>query len=263
LINKLVKSERVLTGPEAGITRDAISIDWQYKDTKIKLIDTAGIRKKIKVESQIEKLSLDDSFRAIQYANVVILLIDADMPLESQDVAIANKVIEEGRALVIAINKWDKIVDKLAFAEQINYKIDKSFNQVRGINICYVSAASGNGIDKLMASVIEMYSLWNMRVSTSKINDWLSYALAKHQLPLTKLGKRIKVKYATQVKSRPPTFVLFTNHPKEIPDSYSKYLVGSLRDYLKLPAIPIRILYKKSDNPFNNQDDSKVSHSKK
>jgi GTP-binding protein len=253
----------VLTGPEAGITRDAISIDWQYKDTKIKLIDTAGIRKKIKIESQIEKLSLDDSFRAIQYANVVVLLVDADIPLESQDVAIANKVIEEGRALIIAVNKWDKIINKTDFVEQINYKIEKSFNQVRGINICYISAASGNGIDKLMSSVIEMYRLWNMRVSTSKINDWLSYALAKHQLPLTKLGKRIKVKYATQVKSRPPTFVLFTNHPKEIPDTYSKYLIGSLRDHLKLPAIPIRILYKKSDNPFNNQDDGKIIHNSK
>lgn len=254
LINRLLQSERVLVGPEAGITRDAIAIDWQYRDTKFKLIDTAGIRKKVKIESQIEKLSLEDSFRAIQYANIVVLLVDAQISLESQDVAIANKVIEEGRALIIAVNKWDKIIDKTSFIDLMDYKIDKLFNQVRGINICYISAINGYGLDKLMLNIIELYQLWNIRISTAKINNWLSYALMKHQLPLTRLGKRIKIKYATQIKSRPPTFVLFTNYPKDIPDNYTKYLIGSIRDYLKLPAVPIRILYKKSNNPFNNKD---------
>ena len=259
LINKLLRQERVLTGPEAGITRDSIAIDWEYKGTNFKLIDTAGIRKKAKIHSQIEKLSLEDSFRAIQYANVVILLIDGNAGLESQDISIASRVIEEGRALIIAVNKCDIIPNKDEYILEMVYKIESSLSQARTIPICYVSAMKSTGIPKLMDNVLETYKLWNSRISTSKINDWLAYALAKHQVPLSKLGRRIKIKYATQVKSRPPTFVLFTNYPKDIPDSYTKYLIGSLREHLNLPATPIRILYKKSDNPYSESKSDKSS----
>jgi GTP-binding protein len=251
LINHLLQEERVLTGPEAGITRDAIAIDWKYQNHHIRLIDTAGIRKRANVTSAIEQLALEDSFRAIQYANVVILLLDATLSLQAQDIAIASKVLEEGRALVIGVNKWDQIEDKSHFVAELNYLMEKSLNQAKGISICYISAIHAINVNKLMQASIEAYELWNMRLSTSKINDWLEYALAKHQLPLTKSGRRVKIKYATQVKSRPPTFVLFTNYPKEIPETYIKYLIGSLREYLELPGIPIRIMLRKSGNPYN------------
>jgi GTPase len=254
LINHLLKQERVLTGPEAGITRDAIAIDWQYQNHHIRLIDTAGIRKKANITSAIEQLALADSFRAIQYANVVILLLDATLSLQAQDIAIASKVLEEGRALVIGVNKWDQIEDKSSFVEEFNYTLEKSLNQAKGISVCYISAIASININKLMQASIEAYGLWNLRISTSKINDWLEYALSKHQLPLTKSGRRVKIKYATQIKSRPPTFVLFTNYPKEIPETYLKYLIGTIREYLQLPGIPLRLMLRKSGNPYTHEE---------
>lgn len=250
LMNRLLKEERVLTGPEAGITRDAIAIDWKYKGNNIRLIDTAGIRRRSRVDSKLEKLAVDDAFRAIQYAHVVILLIDANMPLEAQDLVIANKVIDEGRALVIAVNKWDSIEDKTSVVNDIHYKLDSSLPQIKGVPVVYISALNGTKIDEAVDAALEIYKIWNQRISTAKLNEWLSYVLEKHQLPLAKSGKRIRIKYMTQGKTRPPTFMLFATYATDIADSYIRYLISNLRVDFNLPGVPIRIVLKKSDNPY-------------
>jgi GTP-binding protein len=257
LMNKLLKEERVLTGPEAGITRDSIAIDWQYKGKNIRLIDTAGLRRKSRVDSKLEKLSFEDSLRAIQYAHVVILLTDANMALEAQDVNIANIAIDEGRALVVAINKWDSVEDKAAMVEEIKYKMEKTLPHVKGVPIVYISALNGTKINDAVDAALEAYKYWNVRIGTSKLNDWLIYALEKHQLPLSPSGKRIKIKYITQTKSRPPTFVLFTTFPTEIANSYLRYLITSLRDNFNLPGVPIRIILKKPANPYEGKKKKK------
>jgi GTP-binding protein len=253
LMNKLLNEERVLTGPEAGITRDAIAIDWQYKGKNIRLIDTAGLRRKSKVESKLEKLSFEDSLRAIQYAHVVVLLTDANAPLEGQDLYIANLVLDEGRALIIAVNKWDSIENKTTVVNDINYKLETNLPQIRGVPILYISALNGSKINEMVDASLEIYKFWNYRASTAKLNEWLAYALEKHQLPLSPSGKRLKIKYATQSKSRPPTLVLFTTFPSEIPESYIRYLIASFRDYFKIPGIVVRVLFKKPDNPYKNK----------
>ena len=250
LMNKLLKEERVLTGPEAGITRDAIAIDWQYKNHHIRLIDTAGMRRRSKVDSKLEKLAFDDSKRAIQYAHVVILLIDATIPLEAQDLTIANMAIDEGRALVIAFNKWDSIEDKSSFVTEVHHKLAVSLGQVKGVPIVYISALYGNKINEAIDAALDIFKIWNKRISTGKLNDWLAAALERHQLPLAKSGKRIRIKYITQIKTRPPTFALFASYANEIRDSYIKYLIGSMRKDLELPGVPIRITMKKSTNPY-------------
>ncbi|MAU41933.1 MAG: ribosome biogenesis GTPase Der [Kordiimonas sp.] len=250
LINQLLGEDRQITGPEAGLTRDSIAVPYQYKGREIRMFDTAGMRRKSKVVSKLEKLSVADTIRALNFAEVVVLMIDALDPLEKQDLTIASLVIQEGRGLVIAVNKIDLVEDRQATLNEIDYKLERTLPQVKGIPIIPMSALSGKGVDKLMPAVLKTYDLWNMRISTSKMNRWLSETLEYHALPTVK-GRRLKLRYITQVKTRPPTFTVFMNRPSELPKSYKRYLVNELRRDFDLPGIPIRLLLRKGDNPYD------------
>ncbi|MBI2255365.1 MAG: ribosome biogenesis GTPase Der [Proteobacteria bacterium] len=254
LVNALLGENRLLTGPEAGITRDSIAIDWSWKGQAIRLIDTAGLRRHSRVTEKLERLSGADTRRAIQYAHVVVLVLDANDMLEKQDLTIARQVVEEGRALIIAANKWDSIEDKNAAIKKLNERIDWSLPQAKGIPVMTVSAMTERGLDKLMATVLDIYATWNRRVSTAKLNRWLSEVTAMHPPPLVS-GRRIKIRYITQIKTRPPTFALFASKADELPDSYHRYLVKSLRDVFNLPGTPIRLIMRRTDNPYDSERD--------
>jgi GTP-binding protein len=250
LVNSLLKEQRVMTGPEAGITRDAIAIEWLYKDRKFKLIDTAGIRKKSKITDQIEKMSVEDSIRAIRLAQIVILVLDANQALEKQDLQLAEHVINEGRALIIAFNKWDTIKNKNETLEELNYKLDKSLSQVKDISYQCISALNMKNLDKLMNHALRTYGIWNKRIATGSLNRWLSYMEQQHPAPLTH-GKQNRLKYIAQIKSRPPTFILWVSRPKELPATYKRYIVNGLREEYKLPGVPLRLLIRTSKNPYS------------
>jgi GTP-binding protein len=249
-INAILGNERVLTGPEAGITRESIEIDWQYNDQKLKLIDTAGLRKKANVKESLEKLSTSDSTESIRFANTVVLMIDSQTPLEQQDLNIASYVIDEGRSLVIAINKWDLIADKTSYKDELFHKLDSNLPQVKGIPVVFISAINKLNIYQVLDECIKIYTLWNKKISTSKLNDWLGFVTEAHPLPLQKAGRRVRIKYMTQIKIRPPTFKLFTNTPKKITDSYKKYLMNNMREKFDLPGVPIRFIFDQTDNPY-------------
>jgi GTP-binding protein len=250
-INALIHdNNRLLTGPEAGITRESIAIDWDYKGHKLKLIDSAGLRKKNAISEELEKLSASDAINSVKFANVVILMLDAQNPLEQQDLNIANYVINEGRGLVIVINKWDLIKNKTQFQEELNYKLETHLPQVKGIAIIFISALHNQQVDMVLDEAIKLYNLWNKKIPTSKLNQWLGYVTESHPLPLQKHGKRVRIKYMTQIKNRPPTFKLFSNNPDKITDSYIKYLINDLRNAFTLPGVPIRFYFSKTDNPF-------------
>jgi GTP-binding protein len=254
MVNALLGEDRLLTGPEAGITRDSIAIDWSWKGQAIRLIDTAGLRRHSRITEKLERLSGADTRRAIQYAHVVVLVLDANDMLEKQDLTIARQVVEEGRALIIVANKWDSIEDKNAAIKKLNERIDWSLPQIRGVPILTVSAMTERGLDKMMAAVLEIYETWNRRVSTARLNRWLSEVTAMHPPPLVS-GRRIKIRYITQIKTRPPTFALFASKADELPDSYHRYLVKSLRDVFNLPGTPIRIVMRRTDNPYDSERD--------
>jgi GTP-binding protein len=254
LVNALLGENRLLTGPEAGITRDSIAIDWSWQGQAIRLIDTAGLRRHSRVTEKLERLSGADTRRAIQYAHVVVLVLDANDMLEKQDLTIARQVVEEGRALIIAANKWDSVEDKNAAIKKLNERIEWSLPQIRGVPILTVSAMTERGLDKLMAAVLDIYQTWNRRVSTAKLNRWLSEVTAMHPPPLV-AGRRIKIRYITQIKTRPPTFALFASKADELPDSYHRYLVKSLRDVFDLPGTPVRIVMRRTDNPYDSERD--------
>ncbi len=249
-INSLLNQERLLTGPEAGITRESIEIDFHHNGDKIKLIDTAGLRRKSLVSNSLEKLSTSDTIHSIKFANVVILMIDATSPLEQQDLNIANYVIDEGRAIVIVINKWDLVKDKDSFKRELSHNVDSNLSQVKDIPILFISATKKLNIDAVLDSTINIYKIWNKRISTSKLNSWLESVTEEHPLPLQKGGRRIRIKYMTQTKSRPPTFKLFSNNPEKITDSYTRYLVNHLRQSFDMPGVPIRFIYEKTLNPY-------------
>ncbi|MGC0371704.1 MAG: hypothetical protein DGJ47_000403 [Rickettsiaceae bacterium] len=250
-INAIVGNERLLTGPEAGITRESVEISWQYKDNQMKLIDTAGLRRRSNVTKSLERLSTGDCIESIKFANTVILMLDATIALEQQDLTIANYVIDQGRSLVIAVNKWDLVKDKADYKDEFEYKINKLLAQVKDVPVVYMSALNKENINLVLDECVNIYKLWNKKISTSKLNDWLSFALDNHPLPLhKKLGRRVRIKYITQTKTRPPTFKLFTNDPSSIPDSYKKYLINTLRADLGMPGVPIRFYFVKSDNPY-------------
>ncbi|MEH6474902.1 MAG: ribosome biogenesis GTPase Der [Sneathiella sp.] len=249
LVNKLIGEERLLTGPEAGVTRDAIAVEWEFEGQKIKLVDTAGIRRRARVQKKLEKLSVADSLRVINLAEVVVLVIDADVSFEKQDLTLAAHVINEGRALVVAVNKWDTVKDRPAMLQHIRDKLQVSLPQVRGVPVVTLSAISGRGLEKLLPSVLEVYELWNKRVPTSKLNRWLELMLEKHPPPMAK-GRRLKVRYMTQVKARPPTFSLFMSSRGELPDSYIRYLINGLREDFDMPAVPIRLFPRTGNNPY-------------
>ncbi|WP_316353108.1 ribosome biogenesis GTPase Der [Candidatus Trichorickettsia mobilis] len=249
LINAIIGQERMLTGSEAGITRESIAIDWQYQDTKLKLIDTAGLRKRAVIKDNLEKLSASDAISSINFANTVILILDARNPLEQQDLKIASYVIEQGRGLIIAVNKWDLIKDKILFKEELHYQLAQSLPQAKGVPTVFISALNKQNIDLLLTECIKIYKLWNSKISTGKLNVWLNQATEKHQLPLVG-NRRLRLKYMTQIKTRPPTFKIFANNPDQITDSYKKYLINDLREYCSLPGIPIRFVFTKTKNPY-------------
>ncbi|MDG4877395.1 ribosome biogenesis GTPase Der [Mesorhizobium sp. WSM4935] len=249
LINALIGEERLLTGPEAGITRDSISVDWDWRGRRIKLFDTAGMRRKSKVQEKLEKLSVQDGLRAIRFAEIVIIVLDATIPFEKQDLQIADLIVREGRAPVIAFNKWDLIDNPQELLAELREKTERLLPQVRGIQAVTVSAETGRGLDKLMESVIKTHRVWNSRVSTGKLNRWLEGILAHHPPPAV-AGRRLKIKYVTQAKTRPPGFVVSCSRPDAMPQSYVRYLTNSLREAFDMPGVPIRMALRTSDNPF-------------
>lgn len=251
-INALINDERLLTGPEAGITRESIEIDWQYKGSHIKLIDTAGLRKKATITESLEKLSASDAINSIKFANTVILMIDALSPLKQQDLNIASHVANEGRSIVIVVNKWDlvKESEKEAFKEEFYYQINNHLPQIKGVPALFISAKNKQNIADVLDSCIKIYKTWNKKITTSKLNEWLNFTTEAHPLPLQKGGKRVRVKYMTQTKTRPPTFKLFSNNPEKITDSYTRYLVNNMREAFDMPGVPIRFIYIKTKNPY-------------
>ena len=248
LFNALLKEERTLTGPEAGITRDAIAVDFAWSGERFRLIDTAGLRKKAKVTDALEKLSAAETLRAVRFAQVVILVMDATQPFEHQDNALAALVEEEGRAMIVALNKWDAVKDKTAYLHAAERKVDEVMPKQRGISLVPISAERKQGLDRLMQEALAAYATWNRKLSTAELNRWLEAALQAHTAPLVK-GRRLKIRYVTQTKTRPPSFQLFAN-TSDIPDHYLRYLVGRLRDDFALPGVPLRLKIKKSKNPY-------------
>ena len=249
LVNGLIGEERLLTGPEAGITRDAIAVEWEWQGRSLRLIDTAGLRRRSKVEAKLEKLSTADTLRAIRFAEVVVLVLDAEQGLEKQDLTIASLVAEEGRALVIAANKWDKIADKTAARRQVRDRIETSLPQVKGLPVVTLSALTGRNLDELMKAVFQAYEAWNRRVPTAQLNRWLEEATAAHPPPAVS-GRRIRLRYMTQVKARPPTFALFASRAEELPDSYLRYLANGIREAFDIQGVPVRLNLRKSKNPY-------------
>ena len=249
LINRMIGEDRLLTGPEAGITRDSISVEWEWEGRTIKLFDTAGMRKKARVQEKLEKLSVADGLRAMQYAEVVIVLLDATAPFEKQDVQIADLVIREGRAPVIALNKWDLVEDRDATLRELRLVAAESLSQIKGLQVVPVAGLTGEGIPNLMRSVFRVHEQWNRRIPTARLNRWLD-AVQYHHPPPAVSGRRIRMKYMTQVKSRPPTFMVHCSRPESLPDSYTRYMINTLREKFDLFATPIRMLMRKGENPF-------------
>lgn len=256
LLNCLLGEERVLTGPEAGITRDAIAEDWEYKGRAVKLVDTAGMRRKANVQEQLEKLAVGDALRVIRYANVVIVLLDANIALEKQDLNLISLVEREGRAVIIGINKWDTIDDKNAYLQITQNRIAAVIPQVKGIPVVPLSALHGKHVEKLMDAALNIYEQWNRRLKTGALNRWLDGALQRHSPPIVK-NKRIKIRYITQIKSRPPTFALFVNNTEDFPESYERYLVNGIRETFDLWGVPIRIILRKGNNPYADKSEGK------
>ena len=249
LVNALLNDERMLTGPEAGVTRDAIATDWEWRGRKIKLVDTAGLRKQARVDSSLEKMSAASTKRAAFLAQVVVLVLDADAVLDKQDLTIARQVLDEGRALVIAINKWD-IADRKEALDKLNYKLQTSLAQAEGVPTVTISALRKEGLDKLMSAVLKVYDRWNLRVPTAPLNNWFQDMMENCPPPLGKNKRRIKLRYITQAKTRPPAFYIFSSNPEGLPDSYLRYLTHSLRETFDMRGIPIRITVRKTGNPY-------------
>lgn len=249
LVNALLNDERMLTGPEAGLTRDAITSRWEWKGWKINLVDTAGLRKQAKVTGAIEKMSVESTLYAANMAQVVILVLDADGVLDKQDLTIARKVLDEGRALVVAVNKWD-IADKQEALQKLNDKLATSLTQAEGVPTVTISALKKRGLDKLLSAVIKVYERWNVRIPTAPLNKWFHDVQEANPAPLGKNKRRIKLKYITQAKTRPPSFYIFSSNPEGLPDSYLRYLINQMRETFNLRGIPIRITVRKADNPY-------------
>ena len=249
LVNRLLGDERVLTGPEPGITRDAIAIDWSWRGRPVRLIDTAGMRRRARIEARLERLSVADTLRAVRFAETVILVTDALQPLERQDLTIANLVAEEGRALVLAVNKWDIVPDPAALLRGLRERLDTALPQLSGVALVPVSGLTGLGIDALMKAVFAADEVWNRRVPTAALNRWLARIQEHHPPPLVG-GRRLRLRYMTQVNTRPPSFALFASKPGELAESYRRYLVNALRHDFDLPGTPIRLMLRKSENPY-------------
>ena len=250
LVNALIGEKRLLTGPEAGITRDAITLPFVWREQDYQLVDTAGIRRQARVTDKVERLMVGDAQRAIQFARVCILMLDARQPPHRQDMVIARQITDEGRALVIAANMWDDVADKQAAMQRINDRLETSLAQVRGVPVVPVSGLYGRGLDRLMQTVDDIHRLWNTRISTGRLNRWLEPMLEAHPPPMSQ-GRRLRIRYMTQVRTRPPTFALFASRPVDLPESYLRYLIRGLRADFSLSGIPVRMLLRKgSENPY-------------
>tara|TARA_R110002050_G_scaffold847_4_gene5984 strand:+ start:69128 stop:70495 length:1368 start_codon:yes stop_codon:yes gene_type:complete len=251
LINQAIGQDRFVTSDVAGTTRDSIPVDFDYKGKPVRLVDTAGLRRRSRVNEKVEALSVSETMRSIQYAEVVLLVIDSTCPLEKQDLTIARRVVDEGRALILVLNKIDLVDDIEKLLKDVRNQLKFTLSQARDVKILHVSALSGRNFHKVFDVVFQVYGTWQTRISTGKLNKWLEYALDNNPPPLSS-GRRIKMRYMTQIKSRPPTFVIFISKPTDVPDSYIRYLTNNLRDDFDLDGVPIRIYLRKGENPYVN-----------
>lgn len=260
LINKILGEERLLTGPEAGITRDAISLAIDWEETPVRIFDTAGMRKKARIEDKLEKMSVSDGLRAVRFAEVVVVLLDVEIPFEQQDLRIADLAEREGRAVVLAVNKWDTEDHKQDKLKELREAFERLLPQLRGAPLVTVSAKTGKGLDRLHGAILKAHEVWNRRISTANLNRWLIGMLEQHPPPAPG-GKRIKMRYATQVKTRPPAFVVMTSFPDSVPESYSRYLVNGLRLDFDMPGTPIRLTLRDQGqkNPFKGRKKAQPS----
>ncbi|WP_224814821.1 ribosome biogenesis GTPase Der [Hasllibacter sp. MH4015] len=257
LINQIIGEDRLLTGPEAGITRDAIGLSFDWDGVPMRIFDTAGMRKRAKVQEKLEKLSVSDGLRAVKFAEVVVVLLDAAIPFESQDLRIADLAEREGRAVVVAVNKWDLEPEKQQKLKDLRNGFEKLLPQLRGAPLVTVSAKTGKGLDRLHGAIVKAHETWNARISTARLNQWLSAMVEAHPPPAPG-GRRIKLRYMTQAKTRPPGFVVMCSHPQNLPEAYSRYLVNGLREDFNLPGTPIRLWMRSQseDNPYKNRKKS-------
>ena len=264
LINMILGEERLLTGPEAGITRDAISVVTDWDGVPVRIFDTAGMRKKARIIDKLEKMSVSDGLRAVRFAEVVVLLLDVDIPFEIQDLRLADLAEREGRAVVIAVNKWDLETDKQEKLKELKEKFERLLPQLRGAPLVAVSAKTGKGVDKLAEAIMRAHTVWNRRITTAQLNRWLLGMMESHPPPAPG-GRRIRMRYATQVKTRPPGFIVMTSHPDLVPESYNRYLVNGLRAAFDMPGTPIRLTLRdqSSKNPFKNRKKSTPSRLRK
>jgi len=264
LINQIMGEERLLTGPEAGITRDAISVVMDWEGVPVRIFDTAGMRKKAKVQEKLEKMSVADGLRAVRFAEVVVILLDVEIPFEQQDLRLADLAEREGRAVVIAVNKWDLEDDKQDKLKALREAFERLLPQLRGAPLVTVSALTGKGIDRLQEAIMKAHAVWNRRVTTAQLNRWLLGMIESHPPPAPG-GKRIKMRYATQVKTRPPGFIVMTSYPDQVPESYVRYLVNGLRNDFDMPGTPIRLTLRDqgSKNPFKGRKKSTPSRLRK
>ncbi len=254
LINRMIGEDRLITGPEAGITRDSIRVDWKWEDDgevhEIQLFDTAGMRKRAKVQDKLEKLSVADALHAVDFAEVVVLLLDATKGLEAQDLHIADRVLQEGRALIVALNKWDVAEDPSSLFNGVRGALEDGLSQVKGVPVLTISGATGKGIDTLVRVAFEQRAIWTNRVSTAKLNRWFENAVENNPPPAPG-GKRIKLRYITQARTRPPTFVVFGTRTDSLPGSYTRYLVNGMRKELGFQGVPVRLNFRNSRNPYD------------
>jgi GTP-binding protein len=252
LINRLIGAERLLTGPEAGITRDSIAVDLSWQDQQFRLYDTAGLRRRSRVAEKLEKLSVADALNAVRFAEVVVVLIDVEHAFEEQDQRIADLVEQEGRAPVLAVSKWDLQEKKVGAIAKLREQAEDKLRQLPGVPLVAVSGLTGEGLDRLMQAIVDAYDVWNRRVPTAALNRWFEQALRAHPPPAVS-GRRLRLNYITQAKSRPPSFVLFCTRADAVPDAYKRYLVNTLRETFDLPGTPIRLTLREKENPFKGR----------
>jgi GTPase len=252
LINRLIGEERLLTGPEAGITRDSIAVPYEWQGRPFKIHDTAGLRRRSRVEEKLEKLSVADALNAVRFAEVVVVLVDSEHPFEEQDQRIADLIEGEGRAVVLAVSKWDLQEKKAGAIKKLRDEAERKLMQLKGVPLVAVSAVTGEGLDRLMQAIVDAYEVWNKRVPTAALNRWFEDALSAHPPPAVS-GRRLKLNYITQAKARPPSFVVFCTRADAVPDAYKRYLVNSLRETFDLPGTPIRLALREKENPFKGR----------
>ena len=252
LVNRMLGEERMITGPEAGITRDAITLEWEWQGRPVRLVDTAGLRKRAKIDDKLERLSGAETRRSIEHAEIVLLLLDATRGLEAQDLRIADLIVEEGRGLIIALNKWDVADNASSLFNGVKAALEEGLSQLKGVTVMTISAKTGKGIDQVLKAAFELREAWSRRVSTGELNRWFERAVETNPPPAPG-GKRVKLRYITQVKSRPPTFVMFGTRADQLPESYRRYLLNSMRRDLGFEAVPLRLSMRSPKNPYHQR----------